>query len=240
MVDIMDIIQAVPMHHVQPQTLREAVECFYASIKAAGWQERAHSKFHWLVHFPKHLEVHHMLPGCLVHERKHRLLKRFGADTSNTGCYETTLLREVLAHDLTALADAAWVSQGSPALVSPRKPTKKEAAIFASWFGSGLDIWVALAANLKPGTCCRGDLAALKHPRPLAVVQLWFFLELDSNKWALVSPCTQAAKASSSRSAWWVNQNAAALIPLADIGPTLTWRQHSGMLQTLIPLPCRR
>ena len=237
--DLLDLIASTAMYSVQPQTLREAVEAFYTKVNEAGWAKKAHSKFHWLVHFPQHLEKHRMLPGCLVHERKHRVAKRFADDVRNTTSYEQSLLRQMLAHDVAALEDADWVCGGAPLLLRPRMPTKKEARIFQVWFPRQ-DVLVALAANMRPGILSRGDYAVLKHKSPMELVQLWLFLEVAGHALALVSQCSRRASQSSESCAVWQNENTPVLLPLLRIEQSLTWRERDGLVQTLLPLSCKQ
>ena len=237
--DILDIIVSLPAHTIEPQALRNAVEAFYTKVQAAGWAKKAHSKFHWLVHFPKHLQTHGMLPGCTVHERKHRILKRFAADAKNTTAYEATLLRQMLANDIEALTDADWVCDGDPILLKPQAPTIKEARIFGQWFPQQ-QVKVALAANARHGVCSRGDYAVLKNHKPLKIVHLWLFLEVAGQQLALVSMCSKRAIQSSASCAFWQNENTAVLLPLLQVGQSLTWRPREGLVQTLLPLACRQ
>ena len=79
---------------------------------AAGWQDEFHSKYHWLVHLPKHLARSGFLPSCRVHERKHRVVKRYANDVANTVAYEKSAFGEVLCHNLADL-------EASDALIAP-------------------------------------------------------------------------------------------------------------------------
>ena len=124
--DMLDIIQAIPLCTIEPTSLRASVETFYQAIRGAGWAAKSHSKFHWLIHFPKHLEKHKMLPGCLVQERKHRLVKRFAADIQNTRQYENSLLKQVLAHDIADFEDSSWVSPPWPPCAAQASTANEE------------------------------------------------------------------------------------------------------------------
>ena len=238
--DLLDIIQAIPLHTIQPTALRASVESFYQAIRGAGWAAKSHSKFHWLIHFAKHLEKHKMLPGCLVQERKHRLVKRFAADIQNTRQYENSLLKQVLAHDIADFEDSSWVSPGRPVLLKPRPPTKKEAAALKTFLQlQPLGCTVSTTANLRPAVVARGDYAALKAERPVRVVQLWLFLDVAGDQFALVSPCARLDVQSSMSCAFWQNQNEGMLLPLPAIGQPLTWRRNEGQVQTILPLMAR-
>ena len=70
-----------------------------------------HSKFHWLVHLGSHLERFSLLVSWWVHERKHRIVKRYSQDIQNTRNYEKHVLVQVVAHDLALLLDEDYFGQ---------------------------------------------------------------------------------------------------------------------------------
>ena len=61
-------------------------------------------KFHYLQHLPEMLNRHKRLIGCFVHERKHRIAKRFLENMRTIGQgFEVSILKDVLhcnLHDL--------------------------------------------------------------------------------------------------------------------------------------------
>ena len=71
--------------------------------EAADWRQIMHPKFHWLVHLPQYLQRWGVLLSCFVHERRHRILKRYADNTQNTRTYERTLLSEATSHHLASL-----------------------------------------------------------------------------------------------------------------------------------------
>ena len=85
--------------------MRKHVSDFLEAVHAAQWQDRMHSKFHWLLHFGSHLEKWGFMVQCYTHERKHRTIKRFAEDIQKTSAYEQGLLREVLDKNFIAWQD---------------------------------------------------------------------------------------------------------------------------------------
>ena len=69
--DIIDLLVAWPLGIVSMAAVRAAVDKFLLSCEACGWREHMHPKFHWLIHLGPHLL------SCFVHERKHRMVKRY-------------------------------------------------------------------------------------------------------------------------------------------------------------------
>lgn len=92
---LVETLVAIPFEQISPDTLRSAVADLLSSCVAAGWRNKMHPKFHWLVHFPRHLEQWGQLPTCWVHERRHKMVKRYAADISNTIAYERSVLTQV-------------------------------------------------------------------------------------------------------------------------------------------------
>ena len=79
LVDIIEMLQLVPLGLITPDTLQKACEKFIHMCLEAGYKEYMHTKFHWILHFPQHLSNHNMLPCCFVQERKHKMIKRLWA-----------------------------------------------------------------------------------------------------------------------------------------------------------------
>ena len=86
-----DVLELLQLANRQPaavlRPLRGAIRSFLRKCEAAGWKKQMMPKFHWLVHLPTHLERFSCLPTCWVHERKHRVAKRYASDIKNTGIY---------------------------------------------------------------------------------------------------------------------------------------------------------
>ena len=77
--NVIDLLAASASGLISPDDLDNAVDGFLALCKAAGWSNRMHSKFHWLLHFGQHLRQHLLLLNCWVHERRHKLVKRYSS-----------------------------------------------------------------------------------------------------------------------------------------------------------------
>ena len=76
LVDLIEMLQLVPLDLITPGTLQQACEKFIGLCLEAGYKEYMHTKFHWVLHFPQHLAKHKILPSCFVQERKHKMIKR--------------------------------------------------------------------------------------------------------------------------------------------------------------------
>ena len=79
LVDLIEMIQLVPLNLISVGTLQQACEKFVGLCLKAGYKKHMHTKFHWVLHFPQHLQKHKILPSCFVQERKHKMIKRLWA-----------------------------------------------------------------------------------------------------------------------------------------------------------------
>ena len=99
--DVIDLMYAVSRGKILPQQLQDAVELFLDAYSTAFGVDHMTPKFHWLLHFPKSLRDSGTLVACFVHERKHRMLKRYCNDIRNTTAFEHSVLAEEPIHRFT-------------------------------------------------------------------------------------------------------------------------------------------
>ena len=116
--DVIELLQATALNIVTPEQLRSAVKSLIVHCIAAGWEEHMVPKFHWMLHYAKHLARWGVLPTCWVHERKHKALKRFAADIHNSLSYSKSVLSEMICHQLWEMKQEN--AFGWPGLVEPR------------------------------------------------------------------------------------------------------------------------
>ena len=93
--NLIDCFQALPRGSVEPTDLLDNAEAFLAAFVRAFGLDHMTPKYHWLLHFWKTYESFGMLIACFVHERKHKMLKRYCNDIQNTTIFEHSVLSEV-------------------------------------------------------------------------------------------------------------------------------------------------
>jgi hypothetical protein len=93
--DVIDCFLYVTRGSITPQHMLTCVHLFLRKFCDAFGEEKMTPKFHWLLHFPFYLMRHGTLIACYVHERKHRMLKRYCNDIRNTAVFEHSVLAEV-------------------------------------------------------------------------------------------------------------------------------------------------
>ena len=81
-------------------------------------------KFHYSFHLPRQVRKFGWACSCFVHERKHKLAKRFGNAVRNTSAaWEKGVLRDCTATHVFALRDAdPYTFDGHARLQNPRPP----------------------------------------------------------------------------------------------------------------------
>jgi hypothetical protein len=246
MADILDLLQAVPLQKVTPKDLRDAIHRFYQSCVAAGWRKYMHPKFHWLVHFPAHLHKFGMLPTCFVHERKHRVAKRYSNPIQNTSVFEKSVLSELVCHDL-AVLKTPGIFKFEVGLNKPHVASKKLRQFMSQQMSVALEPHECLTCacvNLLPaGTCSRKDVVLIKSPnctQPFEAAEVWFHVQCKGTCMSLVSVWKLQSYDATRGLAQWLKQDNPVLISTSDILTAVCFTVCKvTSVRTLIPLNFR-
>jgi hypothetical protein len=164
--DCIELLQASAVRGVAvANELRAAIACFLNLGKLQiGWRSHMHPKFHWLVHLPRMLSAHTCLVTCWVHERKHRMVKRYAQDICNTRIYERSVLAEVTCHWLADVkSDDAFAVE--PGLIKPHKARQQLKRQLEDILACNLQLCMtSLDARFSRfGACRRGDAVLLRN-----------------------------------------------------------------------------
>ena len=82
-VHIVELAQATSMVSIPHGHVQQVVDQFFRCVVSAGWEDLAHSKFHWLCHFHDRQKRVSFLRSCFCHERKHKQVKKISSNTFN-------------------------------------------------------------------------------------------------------------------------------------------------------------
>ena len=115
----MDLLTNVITGCVTPVMLADAIAKHYAAHLAAYGNSIWKPKHHFMLHIPFQLQHFKLLIACFVHERKHKLVKRWAAPRKRA-C-ERTLLEECAVAHVTALQEPLL----KPCLQEPRPADAK-------------------------------------------------------------------------------------------------------------------
>ena len=99
--DLIDCFYYANRGSVSPNELARRVHAFLQMFVDVYGVDYMTPKFHWLLHFPAWLKRFRTLISCFVHERKHKMVKRYANDMRNTRTnfdehsYEKSIMAEV-------------------------------------------------------------------------------------------------------------------------------------------------
>ena len=148
LVQVIEMIQRTARVKVDPSALERATGAYLSSYKLLYGEEFMVIKFHYAMHFGKLLRKFGFLPSCFVHERKHKLAKRFASQSFNTsGQWEASILRDVTCNHVSCLQEAHFQTQ--PALVQPGQAMRKMVEFLMEEFGEDATFAVAKSARIN-------------------------------------------------------------------------------------------
>ena len=118
LVEVLECLANVARGKVPPAELQRRVEAFLQAF-ARAWDMDLKPKFHWMHHYAQRLEQWGVLIACFVHERKHKLVRRYGNEVTDPRVYELSVVRELTAHHVAELSEAGALEH-KVGLVNPR------------------------------------------------------------------------------------------------------------------------
>jgi hypothetical protein len=243
--DVLDLLQAVPKGLTTPAQLRAAIAAFLQASMDAGWEGHMQPKFHWLVHLPRHLARFGILPTCWVHERKHKVVKRYANDILNTRFYEKSVLGEVCCHNLAFLSQPG-VFDLTVGLVSPRKASAKLTGFLQEQLGYLIPAHQCFTATvariLQAGTCSRNDVVLIRtvDGTSFDAGEVWLHADAIGRLVTLVSVWKFIGYDKAKGSAEWQKLDNPTLVETADIISTVVHTEcRPGVARILLPLQCR-
>jgi len=240
--DIIDMLQAVPRQIVTAEQLRTSIKLFISWCLNCDWSAWMHSKFHWMLHLPMHLQKFGMLPSCWVHERKHKVVKRYATGIHNTINYEGSIATEVLQHNLAyCSADSAF--NFNIALTNPRVI---KTALLKILSGMGLSVdphycFTSCEVQLASGGKCKQHdivLAQINHGDHMCG-KIVCHIQVDSRHLSCMSVFDLLSQDKEKRSAEWrcsAEWANCVLVSTEMILSSLTYSHTAAnVIRTLIP-----
>ena len=151
--EVVEMLLMVRKDGVSPEDLHRYIvrhlHLFLDAYAEGLWRP----KHHYAWHLPQMLKRFGTLIACFTHERKHRLIKRFGQHRRNTKSYEQCLLEEVTVYALLHLDDYSRVNA--------HKPVRKILASLKRGFQQSREFRIAHIATGSDGQVVKGDVVAL-------------------------------------------------------------------------------
>eukprot|EP00438_Fugacium_kawagutii_P018086 Skav224615 [mRNA] locus=scaffold2059:635:2800:- [translate_table: standard] len=238
LVNVIELVQATSMvPGIAPEHVDNAVDLFFSAVKAADWEDLAHSKFHWLCHFGSHQQKLSFLPSCFCHERKHKQVKKYLSNTFNTQGYEFSILKELCAEDLHHLRQSD-VFATHARLKTRSKASKKFASLLQGHLAFR-QLYTCSVAYLQPaGIACKGDY--ILFGESLNAGEVLFHCEIDSEVLTLVKHFDFQGYDKATCSAKWLKLEQSGFVETQAIKTALAYQDlPNGIVVGLVPLAYR-
>ena len=250
---LLDLLVAVPHRVVTPELLRKASSKFLEDVVKAGWREYCHPKFHWIIHLPQELQRFDTLLSCWVHERKHKMVKRYAQTMHNTCAFERAVLSEVTCHHLVEVGQPEKFNFSVRVL----PPFKKAASVLIEILQTELrlpnqsSMFVSKHARVSKFEICHSRdvvlFSADGDETKLHCGQIWFFVKIEEGvhdhacglavveEWPRISALANGA----SMVVEVTNAYVKTLL-LSDIKVACTHRRDDGQAKVLVPIMYRK
>ena len=172
--NVLDLLTLVPRGCVDPCELQAVIERFLELCRE-HFPLIMVKKFHSLLHLPHRLQEHGMLLTCWVHERKHRMIRRFCNDVVNTVEFERSVMGQVVCQHLFELSSKENFNY-SVGLVNPYAAPKQLRAIVSDDLcaGRAVDVQTALKVRANAwAVVVSGDVVLVKSGQSFTAAHLW-------------------------------------------------------------------
>lgn len=240
--DVVDLLRVTSLGLAGPTQLRATIALFLNSCLDAGWQDWMHPKFHWLVHLPSQLARFKALPTCWVHERKHRMVKRYATEICNTVAYEKSILGEVICHHLSELSKPdVFDSKG---LVKPREASRRVRQLVAPELELPEDEPLLCSNEVRFSefeSCSKGDVVLLKEPGgEVQAGQVWLHVSAWGIDLSIVSMWDRLKWDADTAAAEWQMNRSPRIIFCSDLLASVVHTVcRAGVTRTLVPCHIR-
>lgn len=116
---VLELLVATRSVFIDPDLLHSAIKRHASLYVAAYDEEHMRPKHHYVFHLSAQYKRFGRLISCFVHERHHKLLKKYALPRRNTKSYETGLIEEATVHQLMA-AELDFTAVGFQYPVHPK------------------------------------------------------------------------------------------------------------------------
>ena len=234
--DVVDAFMLVARAKMTAERLHDVIVRYLTSFKAVHGDEYMVPKFHWLLHCGWQYMKHGILIACFVHERKHRMLKRYARAIRNTSRdWEQSMLAEVTDHHLAALDHEDFSFDARLVGESLKRPAADLVALLRVAFGGNADIKIANDARFSEwGVARRGDVVMIVANGVHVVGRAFLFAAIDGDIFVGVDLWTRI-DATRGSSRWRVSGDRRAVLDASAILETLIWSQTLDVATVIVP-----
>ena len=180
----LQLLNAARRGATSPDELHTCVLNFLHAHQLAYGNKYWVYKHHMAAHIAEMWRRSGVLCNCLVHERKHKLVKRFVQNRTNSAGYENGLMMQMIAQ---TAHDLQLYFRTKSGLINPRSAGKKLVSAIQSMRPGSQVIDCSSQARLIGGALIsRGDIVLLGRAYNFKVAQVWFHLRIDESELSLV------------------------------------------------------
>ena len=195
-----------------------------------------------MLHYSRTLEKYGMLFNCYVHERFHRVAKRYATDTKNPDKAMRGIIYEVTAHKLTSLIGTGAFNF-DVGLVNPVAASRRKTALVKEVMGFvPRDLSVSITSRFSEfGTCDQHDFVLVaEDDGSFSVAQVKLHLNIDGNHATIIACWKLEAAFGGEGYSKWSNAGRADLISTHLIIDVVTYTLFdNGSIGVLVPCELR-
>ena len=190
---VLDLLSMLKSSAVASDELARAIASHLKACKAAYGDIVVRPKHHMAMHLGNQLARHAMLLSCFVHERRHKLIKRFMQDRRSLLSYERGLMEDVTLHHIHELAEL----QLEDSLVGASAACSKLLEAMRAFRPLARDVQSASRMRVNGLHAGVRDVVLAMVDGVLAVGELWYCVSLDKDVlccislWERVAACTE-------------------------------------------------
>ena len=237
--DVLDLLVVLPRGHVTWEQLNEAIDKFLQDCIKAGWQTYMHPKFHWTLHLVKEFRKFGMLLTCWVHERKHRMVKRYTNNQRNTQSYESSILKEITCQHLHDLMPKFKFSLE----VSLQEPITTCSAHMVKMLSESLNASGAAFTTSRSVRASKfeivhvGDIVVFQDETRLGAAHVKHLVAIDGLPLAIIDHFSVASKNVQQGTVDAVDNGSCKIVRASTILAACSYRRKAnGMIQILVPV----
>ena len=239
--DVVDLLLVANIGKCTPDELKASIEVFFQTCRDANWVGLYIPKFHWLEHLHSHLAAYGCLPTCWVHERKHRVAKRYATSITNTTEMERSLLGEIVCHNLFDI-NRPNIFDLEPGIFHPIQADAKVVAFVREHIDADAqpeEIKKGFKARITPaGFVARGDVALVRSVDGHSFIcgKIWIHLEIRDAAVTVFQPWKTDEFDRNLAYADWTVGGMPILVDTKDIlAPVVYCDVGNGVTRTIIP-----
>ena len=186
---VLDMLTALSKGGITATQLKDAIELHLVSFLQVYDPEWIIPKHHFALHLHRSYQNHSVLVSCWVHERKHKEVKRYANNLSNTSShFESNILESVLQVQLNTLSDPWEFPSADVVLASPRPASEEVRGVVQAASGLQGDVEVSNEVVCQDGhRCSIKDVVVFMLEGATYIGEVWIHARIADRSLSCVS-----------------------------------------------------